>query len=151
MRSYILRRILYAIPIALGVTVVCFSLVYIAPGDPLETVLPPDATAATIAQIKHIYGFDKPIPVQYVIWLGHVLVANFGISVADGRPVVLEVSQALKNTCLLTLFAVPLAFTLGYTMGAIASCFSGAGSTVPSPALPSPELACRTIGSASFW
>lgn len=125
MQSYLLRRILYAIPIALGVSVVCFSLVYMAPGDPLETVLPPDATAATIAQIKHIYGFDKPIPVQYVIWLGRVLVGNFGISIADGRPVILEVGQALKNTGLLALFAVPLAFTLGYAMGAIAGCFPG--------------------------
>jgi peptide/nickel transport system permease protein len=125
MQSYLLRRILYAIPIALGVSVVCFSLVYIAPGDPLETVLPPDATAATIAQIKHIYGFDKPIPVQYVIWLGRVLVGNFGISIASGRPVISEVGQALANTGLLAVFAVPLAFTLGYTMGAIAGCFPG--------------------------
>ena len=50
MQSYLLRRILYAIPIAIGVSIVCFSLVYIAPGDPLETVLPPDATAATVAR-----------------------------------------------------------------------------------------------------
>jgi len=125
MQSYLLRRILYAIPIALGVSVVCFSLVYIAPGDPLETVLPPDAPAATIAQIKHIYGFDKPIPVQYVMWLGHVLVGNFGISIANGRPVISEVGHALANTGLLALFAVPLAFTLGYIMGAIAGCFPG--------------------------
>lgn len=125
MRNYILRRILYAIPIALGVSVVCFSLVYIAPGDPLETILPPDATAATIATIKHIYGFDRPIPVQYVIWLGRVLTGNFGISIADGRPVILEVAQALANTGLLALYAVPLAFTLGYAMGAIAGCFPG--------------------------
>ena len=125
MQSYLLRRILYAIPIALGVSVVCFSLVYIAPGDPLETVLPPDATAATIAQIKHIYGFDKPIPLQYVLWLGNVLVGNFGISIADGRPVISEVGHALANTGLLALFAVPLAFTLGYIMGAIAGCFPG--------------------------
>ena len=57
MIRYALRRILYAIPIAFGVTVVCFALVYIAPGDPLQTVLPPDATAETIAIVKHAYGF----------------------------------------------------------------------------------------------
>jgi peptide/nickel transport system permease protein len=66
MSFYILRRILYAIPIAFGVSVVCFSLVYIAPGDPLQTVLPPDATAETIAIVKKAYGFDKPVPVQYL-------------------------------------------------------------------------------------
>ena len=125
MIRYIVRRILYAIPIALGVSIVCFSLVYIAPGDPLETVLPPDATAATIALVKHAYGFDKPIPVQYLIWLGHVLTGNFGTSIADGRPVLLDVTQSLANTALLALFAVPLSFFIGYVMGAIAGCFPG--------------------------
>jgi len=125
MTGYIVRRILYAIPIAFGVSVVCFSLVYIAPGDPLETVLPPDATAATVALVKHLYGFDKPIPVQYVIWLGHVLTGNFGTSIADGRPVILEVAGSLGNTALLAVFAVPLSFILGYAMGAIAGCFPG--------------------------
>src|SRR5487761_2317485 len=116
MIRYILRRFLYVIPIALGVSIVCFSLVYIAPGDPLETVLPPDATAATIAIVKHAYGFDKPIPVQYFIWLGHVLTGNFGMSIADGRPVILDVTEALANTALLALFAVPLSFFVGYVM-----------------------------------
>jgi peptide/nickel transport system permease protein len=88
-------------------------------------VLPPDATAATVALVKHLYGFDKPIPVQYVIWLGHVLTGNFGTSIADGRPVILEVAGSLGNTALLAVFAVPLSFILGYAMGAIAGCFPG--------------------------
>jgi len=123
--KYILRRILYAIPIAFGVSVVCFALVYIAPGDPLQTVVPPDATAETIEVVKHAYGFDKPIPVQFVIWLGHVLTGDFGTSIATRRPVILEVSEALANTSLLALFAVPIAFFTGYTMGAVAGSFPG--------------------------
>ena len=125
MTRYILRRFLYAIPIALGVSIVCFSLVYIAPGDPLQTVLPPDATAETIAIVKHAYGFDKPIPVQYVIWLGHVLTGDFGMSISTRRPVILEVTDALANTSLLALFALPLSFFVGYVMGALAGCFPG--------------------------
>jgi len=125
MLGYILRRILYAIPIAFGVSVVCFSLVYIAPGDPLQTVMPPDATAETIAIVKHAYGFDKPLPVQFVIWLGHVLTGDFGMSISTRRPVILEVTDALANTSLLALFAVPIAFSLGYAMGALAGCFPG--------------------------
>ena len=125
MIRYILRRILYAIPIAFGVSVVCFSLVYIAPGDPLETVMPPDATAETIAIVKHAYGFDKPLPMQYLIWLGHVMTGNFGVSIATGRPVILEVTDALANTALLALFAVPLSFFIGYVMGVVAGCFPG--------------------------
>ena len=77
MGKYILRRILYAIPIAFGVSVVCFSLVYLAPGDPLQTVVPPDATAETIEIIKRAYGFDKPLPMQFLIWLGRVADRRF--------------------------------------------------------------------------
>jgi peptide/nickel transport system permease protein len=125
MTYYILRRILYAIPIAFGVSVVCFSLVYIAPGDPLQTVLPPDATAETVAIVKHAYGFDKPLPVQFVVWLGHVVTGDFGMSIATRRPVFLEVTDALANTALLALFAAPIAFFTGYAMGVIAGCFPG--------------------------
>jgi peptide/nickel transport system permease protein len=85
MSRYVLQRILYAIPIAFGVSVVCFSLVYIAPGDPLQTVLPPDATAETIEIVKKAYGFDKPLPVQFVIWLGKVVTGDFGMSIATAR------------------------------------------------------------------
>ena len=125
MLGYVFRRILFAIPIALGVSVVCFSLVYLAPGDPLQTVLPPDATAETIAIVKHAYGFDRPIPVQYVIWLWHVLQGDFGRSIATQRPVTLEVFGSVANTAMLALFAVPVSFIVGYTMGAVAGCFPG--------------------------
>jgi peptide/nickel transport system permease protein len=125
MSFYILRRILYAIPIAFGVSLVCFSLVYIAPGDPLQTVMPPDATAETIAIVKHAYGFDKPLPVQFLLWLGRVVTGDFGMSIATRRPVFLEVTDALANTALLALFAAPIAFFIGYAMGVIAGCFPG--------------------------
>src|SRR6516165_3018774 len=125
MSFYILRRILYAIPIAFGVSVVCFSLVYIAPGDPLQTVLPPDATAETIAIVKHAYGFDKPLPMPFLIWLGRVLTGDFGVSIATRRPVFLEVTDALSNTALLAMFAAPIAFSTGYVMGVVAGCFPG--------------------------
>src|SRR6266545_702064 len=125
MSRYVLQRILYAIPIAFGVSVVCFSLVYIAPGDPLQTIMPADATAETIAVVKKAYGFDKPLPLQFVIWLGKVLTGDFGMSIATRRPVLQELILALSNTGLLALFAVPIAFTTGFLMGTIAGCFPG--------------------------
>jgi peptide/nickel transport system permease protein len=91
----------------------------------LETVMPPDATAETIAIVKHAYGFDKPLPMQYLIWLGHVMTGNLGVSIATGRPVILEVTDALANTALLALFAVPISFFIGYVMGVVAGCFPG--------------------------
>ena len=125
MLGIILRRLVYALPIALGVSIVCFSLVYLAPGDPLQTILPADASADTIAIIKHEYGFDRPIPVQFLFWLGHVLQGDFGVSIATRRPVVLEVMGSLANTIMLTSFAIPISFVIGYTMGAVAGCFPG--------------------------
>jgi peptide/nickel transport system permease protein len=123
--KYILRRILYAIPIAFGVSIVCFSLVYLAPGDPLQTVVPPDATAETIEVIKRAYGFDKPLPVQFLIWLGRALTGDFGVSIATKLPVIDEIVLALSNTALLAVFAVPLAFSIGGAMGAVAGSFPG--------------------------
>jgi peptide/nickel transport system permease protein len=125
MIAYIGRRLLYAIPIAFGVSVVCFSLVYLAPGDPLQTILPSDASAETIAMVKAAYGFDRPIPIQFLKWLGRVLTGDFGESIATRRPVLLEVRGAMSNTITLVMFAVPLSFSVGYTMGAIAGCFPG--------------------------
>jgi peptide/nickel transport system permease protein len=125
MINYIGRRLLYAIPIAFGVSVVCFSLVYLAPGDPLQTILPSDASAETIAMVKAAYGFDQPIPIQFLKWLGRVLMGDFGQSIATRRPVLLEVSGAMSNTITLVMFAVPLSFSIGYTMGAVAGCFPG--------------------------
>jgi peptide/nickel transport system permease protein len=125
MWATILRRIAYAVPIAFGVSVVCFSLVYLAPGDPLQTVLPADATADVIELIKHEYGFDKPIPVQFALWLWHVLQGDFGVSISTRRPVIGEVVGSLRNTLVLVSFAVPIAFSIGYTLGAIAGCAPG--------------------------
>jgi peptide/nickel transport system permease protein len=125
MMRYIARRLLYAVPIAFGVSLVCFSLVYLAPGDPLQTILPSDASAETIALVKAAYGFDKPIPIQFLKWLGHVLTGDFGQSIATRRPVTLEVTGAMANTLMLVMFAIPLSFGLGFAMGAVAGCFPG--------------------------
>jgi peptide/nickel transport system permease protein len=121
----VFRRVLLAFPIALGVSIVCFALVYIAPGDPLETVMPPDATAATIAAIKHAYGFDRPLVVQYLIWLSRTLHGNLGMSISTNRPVSFEVFQALANTLRLVTLALPAALIVGYAMGVAAARYPG--------------------------
>jgi len=91
----------------------------------LQTILPSDATQEMVEQIKHAYGFDRPLPVQYLLWLVHVLTGDFGVSISTRRPVILEVTGALSNTFILTSFAIPLSFITGYAMGALAGCFPG--------------------------
>jgi peptide/nickel transport system permease protein len=69
---YLLRRILYVVPIALAVSLVCFMLVHIAPGDPINAIVPPDAPQEVVIQVKRAYGLNKPLPVQFGIWLLHI-------------------------------------------------------------------------------
>ena len=122
MARTILWRLVYALPISFGVSLVCFMLVYLAPGDPLQTVLPPDANAEMIEVVKRAYGFDKPLPVQFANWLWRAAHGDFGLSVATRRPVALEVWGALANTVQLAVFAVPLSFLIGAGLGTLAGC-----------------------------
>ena len=86
------------IPVAFGVSVICFLLVQIAPGDPLTAIMPVDATAAEQAAMRAAYGLDKPLPVQYAIWIGNLFQGDMGKSIATGRPVADEVFGAVQNS-----------------------------------------------------
>jgi peptide/nickel transport system permease protein len=96
-------------------------LIYLAPGDPVQSLLPPDATAKDIAELKHAYGLDKPIPIQYVIWLGHALTGNLGRSIQTNQPVLDEVTRALANTIPIAVISVVLAFVLALGLGILAA------------------------------
>ena len=67
MLLYTLKRLVYVMPVAIGVSIACFLLVHIAPGDPLTAILPADATLELQEQMRAAYGFDKPLPVQYAL------------------------------------------------------------------------------------
>ena len=69
MLAYVAKRILFTMPIMLGVAIVCFMLVHLAPSDPLVSVLPPDASEATKKQLMALYGFDQPYHTQFLRWL----------------------------------------------------------------------------------
>lgn len=120
MLAYAARRILYAIPIALAVSLFCFSLVHIAPGDPLSAILPPESTPALIEQLKRDFGLDRPLYEQFVRWLGQAAQGNLGVSIATGRPVAAELRSALANTAVLACAAALIAFPLGLLLGALA-------------------------------
>ncbi|EIZ82708.1 binding-protein-dependent transport system inner membrane protein [Methylobacterium sp. GXF4] len=120
MLIYILKRLVYVTPVAFGVSLVCFMLVHLAPGDALSAVLPADATQETINEMKTAYGFDKPLPVQYLIWLWHVLHGDLGTSIATGRPVLGEVSRAVVNSLILASVATVIGFTFGTLFGFVA-------------------------------
>ena len=125
MLSYLVKRLLYALPIALSVTLVAFVLVHIAPGDPLNAIAPADAPVEVIEALKASYGLDRPLPVQYGLWLQRALDGDLGTSIATGRAVAGEVMGAVRNTLLLALVAAAIGVLLGCVLGFLAGYFSG--------------------------
>jgi len=120
---YIARRVVYVIPIVLSVALVCFLLVHITPGDPLVAILPADASQELAQQLRVAYGFDRPLPVQFGLWLWRALHGDLGNSIATGRPVLAEVLKAVSNTVTLAIAAAAIGFTLGLFFGLIAGYF----------------------------
>ena len=123
MLSYLLRRIVYALPIMLGVALVCFLLVHLAPGDPLVSILPPDASAELQAQLRELYGFNRPLPEQFAMWVWRALHGDLGVSIASNRPVAGEVITAVGNTLRLAVVATLIGFVLGSLFGFVAGYF----------------------------
>jgi peptide/nickel transport system permease protein len=122
---YLIRRLIYAVPIALAVGFVCFMLVQIAPGDPINAIVPPDAPQDVVDQVRRDYGLDKPLPVQFGIWLLKVVQGDLGRSLATGRPVWSDLHSAIGNTLTLAASASLLGFILGCVLGGLAGTFRG--------------------------
>jgi len=123
MFSFLLRRIVYTLPIMLGVALVCFALVHLAPGDPLVSILPPDASQELQAKLMEIYGFNRPYPEQFARWVWRALHGDLGTSIASGRPVATEVMTAVSNTLRLAIFATMIGFIFGCLFGFVAGYF----------------------------
>src|SRR5262249_53501792 len=100
-------------------------MVHLAPGDPLSAVMPVDASKADIEAARRSYGFDQPLPVQYLRWLGRVVQGDLGKSIVTRRPVLRDVYAALKNSLVLALAASVLAFGFGIALGLLAAFRQG--------------------------
>ena len=122
---YVGRRLLLAIPTLLGASIIVFAMVHLAPGDPIAAVMPAEASQAEIEATKRAYGFDKPLPVQYLVWLGRVAQGDLGKSIATRRAVILDVRDALANSLVLALSSSLLAFGLGVALGLLAAFRQG--------------------------
>ena len=123
MALYVIKRIVYTLPIMLGVAVVCFMLVHLAPSDPLVSVLPPDASEQLKQQMMVLYGFDRPYYEQFFKWLGRAVTGDLGSSIRTNRPVVVEVTKAVSNTLMLAALATFIGFLLGSMFGFVAGYF----------------------------
>jgi len=121
MWAYVGRRLLLAIPTLLGASIIVFAMVHLAPGDPMSALMPVDASKADIEAARRAYGFDQPLPVQYLRWLGRVAQGDLGKSIATRRPVLQDVYAALKNSLVLAVSASLLSFGMGIALGLFAA------------------------------
>jgi peptide/nickel transport system permease protein len=116
MVGYLINRVLHAVAVLFGVVSVTFVLLHLA-GDPLAGLLPPGATPEVEAQIRQAYGLDRPLPVQYLDFIGRAMVADFGDSWRQGRPAIEAVLERLPETLMLTARATALAVAIGCLLG----------------------------------
>jgi peptide/nickel transport system permease protein len=127
MTTYIIRRLLLMIPTIIGITIMVFAISRIAPGDPVSIAMGPggqmDAQrAADVRKARMaLYGLNKPIPVQYAIWLGRVVRFDFGDSIKHHRPVIDIIKERLPITITLNFIAFVLTYFLSIPLGVLAA------------------------------
>jgi len=123
LRQYALTRLALVVPMVLILLTLVFLLMRVAPGDPVSASLGGHAPPAVINQIKHKLGFDKPLYVQYVQYLGNVARGNFGTAINPAQPVSEIIKVNGTATLELTLYAMIIAITVGVAIGLLAGRF----------------------------
>jgi peptide/nickel transport system permease protein len=118
---YILKRLVQMVPVLFGISVLTFSMVHLVPGDPVAVMLGNQATAENVARLRHDFGFDRPLYVQYVDYVSHAVRGDLGTSIKSRQPVWHEIELYLPSTLRLTLAAVCLATVVGVVVGMLAA------------------------------
>lgn len=122
----VLGRLLGALPLLLGISLVLFTVIHLAPGGPLDVYADnPSVTPAALARIAQAYGLDRPLPVQYGLWLKAMLLGDWGFSIRTGRPVVREIVDRLVPTLQLGAVAMTIAFIASVALGVLAAAGEG--------------------------
>ena len=125
MKKFIVRRLLQLIPLLIGVSLLSFFVMHLAPGDPTTLFTDPNIDPADLARIRANWGLDKPIIVQYFYWLGNALRGNFGTSYTTGQPVILEILTRLPATLLLMVCSYILTLLITIPLGVISAVKKG--------------------------
>ena len=121
MQRYLAQRLLASLPVLLVVAFLTFGILQFAPGDPAAVLLGEQATREDILRLRHKLGLDRPIPLQFAIWMGHVLRGDLGESLFSGQPVTKAIAERLEPTLSLALFAIIIALLLALPLGVLAA------------------------------
>jgi peptide/nickel transport system permease protein len=120
---YILRRILFAIPLILGITVVAFLIANAVPADPINANLPQNAlnNEKLVTAFREKWGFDEPLHIQYLTYLGNLLRGDMGVSIKTKKPVLEDILQFLPATIELATSSIIVGLVLGIGFGIVAA------------------------------
>jgi len=117
MSAYLVRRLGFLVFVIIGVSVLTFVVSHIVPADPAALVAGKDASPAKIAQIRHTLGLDRPLPVQYLSYMGNLLHGDLGTSSYSRRPVLQDFVDYFPATVELTLYALLISVVIGVPLG----------------------------------
>lgn len=121
MTQYVLRRLLLMVPVAFLVTIIVFALVRLAPGDPVLVYAGEERDPESLQELRVIYGLDKPLPVQYVVWLQHAVQGDLGRSLRTRQPVREAIVERLPATLELGLAAITLSVSVALLVGTLSA------------------------------
>jgi peptide/nickel transport system permease protein/oligopeptide transport system permease protein len=125
MARFILRRLVALVPVALGASFAAFFLIHLIPGDPAEVIAGIGASGADIERVRGQLGLDRPVLVQYALWLERALVGDLGMSLVSRQPVLGQVLSRFGNTLQLSLAGMAVALGLGLATGIAAAVRRG--------------------------
>jgi peptide/nickel transport system permease protein len=125
LRRFLLQRLGTGLVLLIGITLVAFVVTHLVPGDPAAANLGQRAIGdpAAVAAFRHQYGLDRPLPVQYIVYLKDLLHGNLGISEQSHRPVLTDLSEYVPATIELALFAIVFSILIGVALGIVAAVF----------------------------
>jgi peptide/nickel transport system permease protein len=125
--AYGIRRLVQAIPTLLGATILGFALIHLAPGDPIQFYAAQSGgmTNEDIDRLRHLYGLDQPLVLQYVTWLAQLIRLDLGVSFASHQPVLQSIVSRIPATLTLTVTALTISVIVGVSIGVIAGLQRG--------------------------
>ncbi|MFP4481612.1 MAG: ABC transporter permease [Thermovirgaceae bacterium] len=122
MGKYIIRRLVLAIPVLIGVSIIAFMILHLSPGDPAQLLAGEDATQEDIQILRERFGLDQPLPVQYFRFIKGMVTGDL-MSMKFNEPVLDIVGKRLKNTLLLSFFAITIAVVVGVVAGVLSAVY----------------------------
>ena len=125
MIRFLLRRLVLTIPVLLGVATLVFALIHIVPGDPVQSMLGESAAPADVADLRRRLGLDRPLPEQYLAFLGGALTGDLGRSLRTNQPVTAAIAERLPATFELALAAMAVALVCAMPLGILAAVRAG--------------------------